>query len=311
MEVKPITNPYLRRYVGDETILDLQGERMTEELTLQRKLANITGYFSQQDWIIIVLLAIIAFLTSSYGLNYILPGGPGGGFAHGFLKMPGPGAGIFITSAFICLWLVLGLLLTRKPGTAIAVSILITVIVLVAGLIMKGLAAIQSPERSEYSFPLEAQTLLVLVAIIIDGSGLLPLEKKPWQNIFPPVIGIMGAITLALWLTGNAKMGENGAASTVFPLGYVVLGILGLAIAVICYFYPMKYVVGAGFAEVFYIVFCWLFNGKTGFATWLPVTPAIPPLLTFALVSGAFMALLAYGVNLLWNTYAGHGATKV
>ena len=150
----------------------------------------------------------------------------------------------------------------------------------------------------------------MLVAIIIDGAGLLPLEKKPWQNIFPPVIGIMGAITLALWLTGNAKMGENGAASTVFPLGYVVLGILGLAIAVICYFYPMKYVVGAGVAEVFYIVFCWLFNGKTGFATWLPVTPAIPPLLTFALVSGAFMALLAYGIHLLWNIYTGQGMQR-
>jgi hypothetical protein len=225
--------------------------------------------------------------------------------------MPGPGAGIFLTSAFICLWLVLGVLLIKKPGTAIAISILITVIMLVLGLIITGFLVHNNPEFSEYSFPLESQTLLVLVAIIIDGAGLLPLEKKPWQYIFPPFIGIMGIITLALWLTGNAKMGENGAASTVFPLGYVVCGILALGFAVICWSYPMKYVVGAGFAEMFYITFCWLFNGKSGFATWVPVTPAIPPLLTFALVSGAFMAILAYLVYMLWNTYAGQGAAKV
>ena len=261
---------------------------MNEELTLQEKLTKITGYFSAQEWGIIALLAVLAFATSNYGLQYILPGGSAPGLVHAFLKLPGPGAGIFISNAFTCLWLVAGLLLIRKPGTAISTAILIVVITLVMGLVSHGNAQLDD--------------LQVLTAIIIECAGLLPLEKKPWQYIFPSFIGIMGIITLALWLTGNAKMGENGAAATVFPLGYVITGIIALDLAVICWFYPMKYLVGAGCAEMFYIAFCWLFNGKSGFATWIPVTPAIPPLLTFACVCGAVMALLAYGVYLLVRT---------
>ena len=283
---------------------------MTNDKKQDGLIAKITTYFTLHDLIIIAALAVLAFLTSTYGLSYILPGGPGGGFAHGFLKLPGPGAGIFITSAFICLWLVLGLLMTKKPGAAIGIVILITIITLVVSLIMRGIFLHKNPENAEYSFALEAQTLLILVAFIIEGAGLLPLEKKPWQYIFPPFIGIMGIITLALMLTGNAKMGENGVAANVFPLGYAVVGILAILLAVICYSYPMKYVVGAGLAEVFYIVFCWLFNGKSGFATWLPVTPAIPPLLTFALVFGSLMAAIAYGICLLWKLYARHGASS-
>ena len=280
---------------------------MTEELTLKGKLTKLTGYYSRQEWGIIVLLAIVAFATSSDGLKYILPGGPGGGFVHGFLKLPGPGTGIFITSAFICVWLVLGLLLIKKPGTAIAIAILIEVIMLVLGLVMSGHSHRAIGESAEYTMSFEAPLLLFLVAIIIDGAGFLPLEKKPWQYIFPPFIGIMGIITLALWLTGNAKMGENGAAATVFPLGYVVTGIIALGLTVICWFYPMKYLVGAGCAEMFYIAFCWTFNGKSGLFTWAPVTPAIPTLLTFACVCGAVMALLAYCVYLLVMTYRGEG----
>jgi hypothetical protein len=266
---------------------------MNKELTLKERLAKFSGYYSVQELGIIVVLAVIAFLTSSYGLAYILPGGNGSGFVHGFLKLPGPGAGIFISSAFICLWFVLGLLLIKKTGTAIIMAILVVAFTLVLGLLIKG------NMRFDY--------LLVLVAIIIEIAGLLPLDKKPWNYIFPPIVGILGVITLALMLTGNAKMGENGAAANVFPLGYAVTGILALCLAVICYYYPMKYVVGAGFAEMFYIVFCWLFNGKSGFATWVPVTPAIPPLLTFSLVCGAVMALLAYCIFLLFRTYQGEG----
>ena len=118
----------------------------------------------------------------------------------------------------------------------------------------------------------------------------------------------MGLITLGLMITGNAKMGESGAAATVFPLGYAVSGILILIFAIICYSYPAKYLIGAGISQVFYITYCWLFNGKNGFATWVPVAPAIPALLTFAFVCGAFMAVLAYGFFLLWQSYAGKDA---
>ena len=75
----------------------------------------------------------------------------------------------------------------------------------------------------------------LVVAIIVEIAGLLALEKKPWRYIFPSFLAIMGIITLMLMATGNAKMGENGAAATVFPLGYVVTGILALCLAVILF----------------------------------------------------------------------------
>ena len=150
----------------------------------------------------------------------------------------------------------------------------------------------QQPGRLDY--------LALVVAIIIECAGMLALEQKPWKYIFPSLLSIMGIITLALWLTGNAKMGENGAAATVFPLGYVVSGILAIAIGVLLYSYPSaKYIIGAGCAEVFYIVFCWAFNGKSGFFSWAPAAPAIPALITFAFVCGAVMAAIAYGFYLL------------
>jgi hypothetical protein len=270
---------------------------MTDETTSANRINRIKDYFSPQELGIILAIAVIAFLTSSYGLAYILPGGGGSSFVHGFLKLPGPGAGIFISSAFTCLWLVLSLLLIKKPGTAIVIAVLITLITIALGLVMKGAL------RIDY--------LLILVAIIIECAGLLPLEKRPWKFVFPSLLSLMGIITLALMLTGNAKTGENGAAATVFPLGYAVTGILALALAVLLVSYPStKYIIGAGCAEVFYIVFCWLFNGKSGFATWVPVAPAIPPLMTFAFVCGALMAAVAYGIWMLWETYALHGEAQ-
>jgi hypothetical protein len=267
---------------------------MTENVPLQER---IMIYFTRNDLLIIVGLALIAFLTSNFGLGYILPGGSAPGLVHGFLKLPGPGAGIFISSAFICIWLVLGLLLLKKPGTAILMAALVMIMSLV--LVFAGVGNV----RIDY--------LALVVAIIIECAGMLPLDQKPWRFVFPSVIALLGLITLALMLTGNAKMGEDGAAATVFPLGYAVSGILAIGLAVICYSYPKgKYIIGAGCAEVFYIVFCWLFNGKKGFASWVPVVPAIPALLTFAFVCGALMAAIAYGFYLLWNSYAGHGASQ-
>lgn len=258
-------------------------------------LQKIVTYFTREELLIIGVLAIIAFLTSNFGLGYILPGGTAPGLVHGFLNLPGPGAGIFISSAFVCVWLVLGLLLIRKPGTAILMTALVMILCLIAAVTKIGTV------RIDY--------LAMMVAIIIECTGLLPLEKKPWKFVFPSVLTLLGLVTLALMLTGNAKMGEDGAAATVFPLGYAVTGILAIGLAIVCFAYPQtKYIAGAGCAEIFYIVFCWLFNGKKGFATWVPVLPAILPLLAFACVCGALMAAVAYGIWTLWNTYTGTGA---
>ena len=314
---------------------------MTEEKSLKER---ITGYFTRNDLLIIVGLAVIAFLTSSFALNSILPGGPGPGFVHGFMKLPGPGTGIFNVSAFICLWLVLGILLVKKPGTVILIAALILIFTLAFSLAMSGLgihgvhgrpaatgnsstpgaAAVGQSAGGEPAAagasegaptggqqPIRFDYLALVVAIIIECAGLLPLERKPWKFVFPSLLSIMGIITLALWLTGNAKMGENGAAATVFPLGYVVTGILAIAIGILLYSYPSaKYIIGAGCAEAFYIVFSWAFNGKNGFFSWAPVAPAIPPLVTFAFVCGAFMATIAYGFYLLWTVYGQHGSAS-
>lgn len=266
---------------------------MTDENDATYAVDKNRGYFSRQDLIIIVILALLAFLTSSFGLSHILPGGSASGFVHAFLKLPGPGAGVFIGSAFTCLWLVLGLLLLKKKGTAIAMAIVIFVFMLLASLFMKR--------------GITPDYLIVMVAIIIEIFGLLALEKRPWSYAFPVIIGVLGVITLVLMLTGNAKMGENGAPATVFPIGYVIAGILALCLAAILFMYPAwKYVIGAGCSQVFYITFCWLYNGKSGFASWVPVTPVIPVLWTFAFVCGAVMAVIAYGFYVIWNTYSQH-----
>jgi len=262
---------------------------MTDNLKPNDMKNRISGYFSKRDFLFMIVLAIMAFLTSNYGLKYLLPGGTAPGFVHGFLKLPGPGAGIFISCAFICFWLVLGLLLTKKPGTALGVAIITVIIQLLFSF------AMGQPNRF--------QILLIAVGIIIEVIGLLPLEKKPLKYFFPALLCLMGLVTLGLMLTGNAKMGESGAAATVFPLGYAISGILALFFAVISYKFPVKYILGAGVSQMFYITYCWLFNGKKGFATWVPVTPAIPALLTFSFVCGAFMAGIAYGFYLLLETY--------
>ncbi len=307
---------------------------MTEEKSQCDWKTKLAGYFTRQDLLIIVALAVIAFLTSSFGLSHVLPGGSAPGLVHAFLKLPGPGAGIFIASAFTCLWFVLGILITKKPGTVILMALLIIVFSLVFSLAMSGFGGhgghattgnrgyattgnLSTPGGAAEGAPtgggqpIRFDYLALVVAIIIECAGLLALEKKPWKYLFPTLLTIMGIITLALWLTGNAKMGENGAAATVFPLGYVVSGILAIAIGILLYSYPSaKYIIGAGCAEVFYIVFCWAFNGKSGFFSWAPVALAIPALITFAFVCGAIMAAIAYGFYLLWTSYVQHGSAS-
>ena len=265
------------------------GSPMADKITIKDRLATIPKYFSPQDLGVILVMAVLAFLTSSLGLSHVLPGGSAPGLVHGFLKLPGPGAGIFISSAFICLWLVLGLLLIKKPGTAIAMAILIFIFMVGLSLVMG------SHFYIDY--------LLIMVAIIIEIFGLLAIERKPWSYVFPVFLALMGVITLVLMAAGQAKMGENGAAATVFPLGYAATGIIALCLAVICFMYPMKYVAGAGISQMFYITYCWLFNGSKGFATWVPAAPAIPTLLAFALVCGSLMAAVAYGIYLIWKSY--------
>jgi hypothetical protein len=80
---------------------------------------------------------------------------------------------------------------------------------------------------------------------------------------------------------------------------------IGLVVALVCYVYPLKYLICTGVANLYYIMHYWLFWGKDGIATRFPVLPALPVLILYALGVGAVLGLLAYGVYLLANTYRG------
>jgi len=264
---------------------------------------QVKDYFTLKEWEIIASVAIIASLIYIAGFPALLPGGSASAFAHGFLKMPGPGAGIVVASGYICFWMVLGALLIRKPGTALASLLFITVILNLVKLVYP----IQTVGNLCDPFIV---VLMIGMAVIIELTAGLPLEKAPWRYLFPSLAGILGIITLLLMVTGNAKMGEDGVAATFFPLGYAASGILGVGLAVICIAYPTaKYIAGAGFAQIFFIGFAWMFrgmtgfDGKSGFASWAPVPVAVPAVLTFSCVCGALMAGLAYGVCHLRNAY--------
>jgi len=249
-----------------------------------------TAYFSFRELGIIALLAVMAVLSGTYAPMYLLPGGSIGGFVHGFLVLPGPGAGVLIFGGILCFWLTLGLLFIKKPGTAIVISLLVIAIDLLVG---------------QQAVSIHAIDVVLFVAIIVEILAVLPLEEAPWKHIVPVVLAILGAITLFLFITGQAKMGENGAAATAFPLGYVVIGMISLCYAVICYRYPAKYLSACAIANMYYILHFWLFWGAS-FGARFPVSlDIIPVLLCVAAVGGVVFATVAYLIDLLWKMYLG------
>ncbi len=195
-----------------------------------------------------------------------------------------------VFGGILCFWLVLGLLLVKKPGTAVVMSLLVIAIdLLTAG----ETATVQTLD------------VLLFVAIIIEVISLLPVEKSPLKNVMPVLLAVLGAIILFLLVTGAAKVGENGSAATEFPLGYAVIGILALCYAFVCYRYPVKYLAACAIANMYYMLHFWLFWGVT-FADRLPVSPDIVPvLLCVAATGGVLFATAAYGIVLLTNLYGG------
>jgi hypothetical protein len=79
---------------------------------------------------------------------------------------------------------------------------------------------------------------------------------------------------------------------------YYCFGILGLFYAFICYRYPVRYLLAAGIANMYYMLHFWLFWG-TGFASRFPPDPfMIPVLLLVALLGGIIPATVASGIEL-------------
>ncbi|SCL74244.1 hypothetical protein L21_0112 [Methanoculleus chikugoensis] len=248
-----------------------------------------TGYFSFRELGMIALLAILAVFSGTYAPVYLLPGGSIAGFVHQFLILPGPGAGVFVFGSILCFWLVLGLLLVKKPGTAAVMSLLIVAIDLLIG---------------TQAVSIHAIDVIVLVAVIIEILTMLPLTNTPLKYVTPALLAVLGATTLLLFLAGQAKMGENGAPATSFPLGYVVISLIALCYAVICYRHPAKYLAASAIANMYYLLHFWLFWGSS-FAGRFPVAPdIIPVLLCVAAVGGVLSASGAYAIDLLVKMYS-------
>ena len=248
-----------------------------------------TGYFSFRELGLIALLSILAVFSGTYAPEYLLPGGSISGFVHGFLILPGPGAGVFVFGGILCFWLVLGLLLIKKTGTAVVMSLLIVAIDLLIG---------------TQAISIHAIDVIVLVAVIIEVLIRLPLKDTPLKYVTPALLAVFGATTLLLFLAGQAKMGENGAPATSFPLGYVVISLIALCYAVICYRHPAKYLAASAIANMYYLLHFWLFWGSS-FAGRFPVTlDIIPVLFCVAAVGGVLSASGAYAIDLLVKVYS-------
>ena len=255
-----------------------------------------TSYFSFMELGIIGLLAVLAVISGTYVPQYLLAGGDLSGFVYGTLVLPGPGAGVLVFGSILCFWLILSLLLVQKPGTAIVIS----VIVIALNLFISGETA-----------TIQALDALLIVAAIIEVLVLLPFGNVPLKYAMPVLMTGLGAITLFLAITGQAKVGESGTAATGFPLGYVTIGILALCYAIVCYRYPVDYFAACAGANMYYILHFWLFWG-TSFAGRLPVSPdIIPVLFCVTAVGGLLAATGAYGTDLLCKRYAGHSSGNV
>jgi hypothetical protein len=248
-----------------------------------------TGFFSFPELGFMGLLAILAVVSGTYGPQYLLPGGSTSGFVYSFLNLPGPGAGVLIFGGITCFWLILALIILKKPWTAIVVSIIIIAMNLLIA--------------EELNFA--TLDVILVVALIIEGLCLLPVDRKPWSSLIPILLVILGLITLMVLVVGQAKTGEDGALATGFSPGYAFFGILSLVFALICYRYPSRYLVAGGIANIYYLLHFWLFWGEDG-GTRFPVSlDIIPVLVLVALTGGILFSMVACGVELLYRSYTG------
>ena len=237
-------------------------------------------YFSFREVGLILLLAVLAALSGAVVPSVLFPEGMISAFVYNMLGLPGPGAGVLIFGGILCFWLLAGLILVKKPGTVIAISVAIVAFDLLFG---------------NQGIILQTMDVLVIVAIIIEMICLLPVENDSWKNILPVLLVLLGLAALIIPLSGHATMGEADNAVTRFPLMYYTFGILGLIFAFICYRYPVRYLLAAGLANMYYMMHFWLFWG-TGFASRFPPDPLmIPVLLLVALLGGIISATVASG----------------
>jgi len=249
-------------------------------------------YFSLKELGLILCLSVLAALSGALVPSFLFPEGRISDFVYGGLGLPGPGAGVLVFGGILCFWLITGLILIKKPGTAIAIS---------AGIIAFDLMF------GNQVVLLQVMDVLFIVAVIIEAVCLAPVEREPWRNILPGCLAGLGLVTLVIALLGLATQGESDILLAQFPVTYYVFSLAGLCCAVICYRYPARYLLAAGVANMYYLLHFWLFWGD-GFASRFPPDPMmIPVLLLVALLGGVLFASAAYGIGRFWSRYNGTG----
>jgi len=241
-------------------------------------------YFSIKEIGIILALSVLAALTGALVPSYLFPEGTISSFVYDTLSLPGPGAGVFVFGSILCFWLLIGLILVKKPGTAVAMATVLVAIDLLFGI---------------QAVIIQSLDVLLIVAIIIEVVCHFMQQHTVWDYFPPAALAVLSVITLVIALSGHAEQGEENLPLAQFPAGYCIFAILGLCCAFLCYRYPGKYFVAAGLANMYYLLHFWLFWGDD-FASRFPPDPAmVPVLLLVVLVGGIIAASAAYCIEYL------------
>ena len=150
---------------------------------------------------------------------------------------------------------------------------------------------------------IQSLDVLLIVAIIIEVICHFMPVHSVWDRIFPFFLAALSMITLIIALLGWAKQGEENLPLGQFPIVYGIFAILGLCLAAVCYRYPGKYFIAAGFANIYYLLHFWIFWGND-IGSRFPPDPLMVPVLFLIVVAGGVIAALAsYGMEYLGKRY--------
>ncbi|WP_292368036.1 hypothetical protein [Methanoregula sp. UBA64] len=234
-------------------------------------------YFSLKEIGLILGLSVLAALTGALVPSYLFPEGTISAIVYGTLMLPGPGAGVFVFGSILCFWLFTGLILVKKPGTAVAMATVLVAIDLLFGI---------------QAVIIQSLDVLVIVAIIIEVVCHFLPKHSAGDRIFPLILAALSIITLGIAITGYAKQGEENLPLMQFPIVYGIFAILGISLAIVCYRYPCRYFIAAGIANIYYLIHFWIFWGND-FGSRFPPDPLMIPVLSLIVIVGGVTAAWA------------------
>lgn len=239
-------------------------------------------YFTLNELGLIVLFAILAFATGAVVPSYLFPGDTVSSIVYQGLSLPGPGAGVLVFGSILCFWLVLGLRIVRKAGTACAIAVVIIALDLLFG---------------QQAVVFQALDVFFFAALVVEIVSLLPVGQKPYAAVLPLLLAGLSVIALVLAVAGRAVTGEGDLPVAGIPAAYLCFGILGLCCAAACWRFPLRAVAAAGVSNLYYMLHFWLFWGTDYFSRFPPDATAIPVLLLVALMGGVAAGFIAHGAG--------------